>query len=231
MRAISAENYSALQARRLVARDFLWVVARDRATGDPVPDGMWSDIGSITAAVIDPDTGNPVTRSFTGAATLVSISAIPLVSNLSTQNVTITLSQVSDHVHTLINTYDCRQAAVQIFRGLFDPDTRLLVAPAVPRFVGFVDHIDVKSPSENEEGGVTVTCASHTQELTRSNPDTRSHESQVLRLANDDFFKDASVVGEWELFWGRASGKISTKTFVGTGGSGGKGGGVGGFAG
>ncbi|WP_272951106.1 hypothetical protein [Agrobacterium pusense] len=44
MRNISAENLAALEARQLVARDFLWFVARDRATGAPITDGMWSDV-------------------------------------------------------------------------------------------------------------------------------------------------------------------------------------------
>ena len=51
MRSISSENYAALQARKLVARDFLWIVVRDRETGDPVTDGMWSDVGNIEAEV------------------------------------------------------------------------------------------------------------------------------------------------------------------------------------
>jgi hypothetical protein len=49
MRNISAENLAALEARQLVARDFLWFVARDRATGAPVTDGMWSDVGDVSA--------------------------------------------------------------------------------------------------------------------------------------------------------------------------------------
>ena len=51
MRNISAENLAALEARQLVARDFLWFVARDRATGAPVTDGMWSDVGNVSAAI------------------------------------------------------------------------------------------------------------------------------------------------------------------------------------
>lgn len=209
MRDISAENLAALQARRLVARDFLWIVARDRVTGNPVPDGMWSDVGTIMAPVINPDTGGAVSRSFTGAGTLVSISDIPLVSNITVQNVTITMSQVSDHVNDLVRAYDCKQARVEIFRGLFDPDTRNLVSPAPPRFVGFIDNIKITTPAEGDEGSVILSCASHTQEMTRSNPDTRSDASQKLRNHNDDFYADTTVVGEWEHFWGKTSGKVA----------------------
>lgn len=211
-RSLSSANNTALQQRRLVARDFIWFVVRDRTTGAPVYDGYWSDVGRLTAAVVDPDTGGTSTRTWIGAASLISISDIALISSITVQTVTVRLSQVADRVNDLIRTYDCKQGRVEVYRGLFDPDTRALVDPATPRFVGFIDHIEVKTPKENDEGGVELTCTSHTQEMTRSNPDTRSDSSQRLRVATDNFLQDVAVVGEWEHFWGRASGKVDAVT-------------------
>ncbi|WP_375414621.1 hypothetical protein [uncultured Bradyrhizobium sp.] len=210
MRSLSAENYAALQSRRLVARDFIWFVVRDRNTGNPVTDGYWSDVGQITASVVDPDTGGTSLRTWFGAGSLIQISDIPLVSSLTVQNVTVTLSQVADRVNALIRTYDAKQGRVEIYRGLFDPDTRLMVAPATPRFVGTIDEAPIKTPKEGESGDVTLTLTSNTQELTRSNPDTRSDASQRLRSATDNFYQDAAVVGTWQQFWGRAGGAIRT---------------------
>lgn len=210
MRAITPENYEALSNRRLMARDFLWITARTLDTREPVSDGLWSDYGDTSTQVIDPETGLIVTRLFHGAASLISIAPIPLVSNVTVQNVTIILSQLNDRVRDLVQGYDCKQAPVQLFRGLYNIDTRALVSPAIPRFVGFVDLIKINTPSEGDEGSVEVTCTSHTQEMTRSNPDTRSHESQILRLDNDSFFQDSGTVGEWEQWWGKKSEKIST---------------------
>ncbi|HCV72117.1 MAG TPA: hypothetical protein DHE23_12815 [Agrobacterium sp.] len=161
--------------------------------------------------MVHPDTGLPVTREWYGSGTLVKIDDIPLVANLSVQNVNIRLSQVSEHVQTLVRLYDCKQARVEIFRGLFDPDSRQMVAPAECRFVGFVDTITITTPSENEEGSVTMVCASHTQEMTRSNPATRSHATQVLRQAGDAFYQDADTSSEWEFFWGSEKGKVATQ--------------------
>ena len=48
--------------------------------------------------------------------------------------------------------------------------------------------------------------------MMRSNPDTRSHESQILRHSGDNFFQDTTVVGGWELFWGKASGPVPTSS-------------------
>lgn len=208
-RSLDTDVLLALAARTVVARDFIWFVARSRATGDAVTDGVWSDIGNVAAEVIDPDTGAPVERTFYGSGPLVSVSDIPLVSNVTVQQVSISMSQVDDRVNDLIRLYDLKQARVEIFRGLFDPATRQLVAPAVPRFVGFVDQVEVKTAAENEEGGVLVTCVSHTQEMLRSNPDTRSHDSQKLRSSSDAFFVDATVVGDWEFFWGSQNGKVA----------------------
>lgn len=213
-RSISAANQAALEARALVARDFLWIEVKDRDTGATVTDGMWSDYGTIDAAVMDPDTGLSDTRTFTGAGGLIQISDIPLVNNLTVQNVTISLNQILEHVNDLLRGYEPKQGRVEIYRGLFDPDTRQMVAAAECRFVGFIDEVTITTPKEGDEGSVEVSCTSHTQELTRTNSDTRSDASQRLRSATDNFFQDAAVVGDWEFFWGKKSGKVDTAKTV-----------------
>ena len=205
MRDISAGNYTALQDRRLVARDFIWFVVRDRSTGAAVTDGYWSDIGDIVAQYVDPDTGGVGNRTWSGAGSLISISDIPLVSNITVQNITVTLSQVADRVNNLVRGYDCKQGRVEIYRGLFDPVSRKMVAPATPRFVGTIDEAPIKTPKEGDSGDVTLSCTSNTVELTRANSDTRSDASQQLRRATDNFFTDVAVVGTWQQFWGRAT--------------------------
>ncbi|NVP54452.1 hypothetical protein [Mycoplana rhizolycopersici] len=210
-RNLSYENSAALAGRRLVPRDFLWIIARDRVTGGPQASGFWSGVGNVVAPITHPDTGLPVERTWYGTGTLISIGAIPMVSNVTVQSVPIVMSQINDLVQQAVRLYDMKQARVEVYRGLLSPDTRLLVAPAFCRFTGFVDEIEIKTPEENEAGSVTLTCVSHTQELMRSNPDTRSDTSQRLRSATDNFFQDAPTVGEWEFFWGRKNGKVASK--------------------
>lgn len=207
-RAIAADNYTALSQRRLVPRDFIWFVVRDIVTGNPVTDGYWSDVGTTIAEVIDADTGSTVARTFNGAGGLISISDIPLVSNLTVQNVTVTLSQVSERINDLMRGFDCKQGKVQIFRGLFDPATRALVAPAFPRFAGTIDEAPINTPKEGGSGDVTLTCTGNTQELTRSNPDTRSDASQKLRDPADDFYLHTATVSEWQQYWGKSAGRL-----------------------
>lgn len=211
-RSLSSQNYAALQAGHLVARDFIWFVVRSRVDGSAVTVGYWSDLGSISADIINPDTGGTTTRTWLGASTLISISDIPLTTGLTVQTIQITLAQAADSVNTLLRTYDCKQGRVEIYRGLFDPLTRVMVAPAVPRFVGFIDSAPVTTPKEGESGDVTLSCTSNTQEMVRANSDTRSDASQRVRSASDNFYQDTAVVGSWQLFWGKASGVVAAPT-------------------
>lgn len=210
-RYVPPEVQSALEQGRLVARDFVTFIVRTRDSPPvEVQDSYWSDVGSVFASVIDPATGSPVTRAFLGSGSLINLSDITLVSNLTVQTMTIQLSQVSDRANDLVRDYDCKQGQIQVFRGLFNPDTRELVSPAEPRFWGNIDEIEIVTPKEGEAGNVVLSCTSNTQEMTRSSPDTRSDASQRLRSATDDFLADAVAVGTWQQSWGRAGGPIRT---------------------
>lgn len=208
MRSLSTQNNTALAQRAVVPRDFLRIVARNRDTNAPEEVGFWSDISNVSALVINPDTGISVSRNFYGAGSLISISDVPAVVGVVVHRVTVRMSQLHGLVEQAVRLYDVKQARVEIYRGLLSVDTRQLVAPAFPRFVGFVDEVEIRTPSENEDGYIELQCASHTQEMIRYNPDTRSHASQTTRAEGDAFYKDVAVVGDWQLFWGGKRGKI-----------------------
>lgn len=212
MRNISSANLALLQAGKFVARDFLWIKAREFVTGVPFSYGFWSDVGDVQAQVLNPDTGLANTRNFEGSGSLIQISDIPETASIAVRNVTITMSQLDEAVANIVRGYDLKQAGIEIYRGMFNTDTRQMQgdAPAFCRFVGFVDTVDITTPKENEVGAITLTCASHTQEMTRGNPDTRSNDSQKKRSATDNFFQDVTTVGETEFFWGAKQGKITT---------------------
>ena len=201
MRSLSLEAQLALEGRSFNIRDLIWFTVRHRDTGAEVQQGYWSDLTTETFEVIDPRSQLVQNREFAGAGDLISISPIPLVSNLTVQNVTVELSQIGD-ADNLIRTYDARQARVEIFRGLFEPSTAQQIAPAYPRFLGFVDEPEVVTPVESQTGSITLNLASHTQELTRSNPATRSDAYQRLRNQADSFRRHAASVGTWDINWG-----------------------------
>lgn len=203
MKTLPAPALAALQARAVELRDMIWIVARDRNTGDPVPYGAWSDLQSATLDITEPDTGATVQRLFEGAGNLVQIGAVPRVANLTAQSVQVMVSQLGN-ANELIRAYDLRQARVEIYRALFAPGTLNQLSPGIARFVGFVDEIEITTPKENEAGSARLECISHMQELGRSNPATRSDAFQQARASGDTFRRHAATVATWEMKWGVA---------------------------
>jgi hypothetical protein len=201
MFSLDAAEITALQQPVIDSRNFVWITAKDRDTGDPVPMGFWSDGGIFACEVKDALTGSTVEREFAGGG-LVSVSSIPRSVGLAVRRVEVVLSAIDADAETAFRTYSIRQAPIQIYRGLFTPGTFNLVAPAKPVFVGYVDEAPVITPAEGGAAKVTLQCVSHTVELTRKNPDVRSHESQQRRAPGDDFYKDVNTVGDREVPWG-----------------------------
>jgi len=208
MRDYSSATIAALSARKIVARDFLWLKMRVLDTGLPFEYGFWSGIGNISASVVDITTGATVVRNFEGAGSLVKIGDVPFLSSGEAPSIEVAMSQVDENVNAIVRGYDLKQAGVEVYRILLSTETRLPVAAEKPRFFGFVDQVKILTPEEGGEGGISLSCVSHTQELLRSNADTRSYESQLMRDPSDDFYRDTVAVGDWEIFWGQKNGKI-----------------------
>jgi len=203
MRNTDAATTAALASGALVPRDFIWVGARNRATDARVWFGLWSDLGTISADVIDPDTGLTVSRTYEGAGDLVSVGALPLSTGFGVQTVPIQLSKVSATVATMVRTHDVRRAPIQMHRAFLDPASMIQVADAECYFTGEIDEAPITTPAEGQEGAVTFTATSLAQELTRVNTATRSAADQARRAATDTFFDHAATVGTWQIFWGQ----------------------------
>lgn len=226
MRVLDAAELAAIRAPGVVARDFLWITAKHRDTGALVSQGFWSDGGTITAPVVDGRTGATEERDFYGVDAGMSIGSIPLTADVTVRNVDIDLPHIDSIVDLLVRGYDVRGAPIQIYRGYFDPATRVLLASAKPRFVGEVDGAPIETPKEGDQGKITLKCVSTTLELTRVSAEVRSNESQILRAAGDTFFKDVNVVPDWDMAWGvnrttpgNASGSSDRVGFGSQGGS------------
>lgn len=208
-RSVSSSILTALQARVLVPRDFLWLTVKDRSTGAPFSYGLWTGLGPITVPVIDGTTGQTVNREYVGSGPLIGIGAVPLTNDMTVQTLTVTSSAIADAVQTDLRTYDADQAPVEIHRGLFDPSSRNLVDAAICRFVGFVDKIEITTAKEGSDSQAVMTLVSHSRETTRMNPAVRSDADQKLRLSTDTGCKYTAVGGDWIVFWGQKAAKIS----------------------
>lgn len=202
MKTYSAETQAALKARAIAVRDFLWLEPRDRTTGAVVGFGFWSDVGAVSAEVIDPLTGATEARAFAGAGTLISIDGVARVANLTVQPVTITMSQLGDGADEVLRSYDPRFARVELYQGVFIPGTQVQLAPAECQFYGRIDTVRIDTPVEGGEGKATLDCVSETQQLTRGNPTTRSDSALRQRLATDSARRHVATVGTWDIRWG-----------------------------
>ena len=211
MRSFSSTIQNALLNRSIVFWDFLWLIPRDRGTRNAAPYGFHSGAGNVSASVINPLSGTAVTRNFEGAGALISISDISAVSTLEPQKVNIHVAQLNDSALSVVRGYDLKQGRVEMYSGFCDPSTRLLLEPPTCRYQGFVDFVDIQTPKEGEYGYIDLTCTSHSSELRRTNPDTRSHDSQQLRSSGDGFFKDVVGVSDWNIFWGQKSDDTASK--------------------
>ncbi len=210
MKSVLPANQAALLGKIIMPREFIELTVRNRSTGAAVIERLWSDRWTITADVQDVDSGGTVSATWLGAYGLIDMDPIPRVANLVVQRIEIRLMSIGVDVDRILRTYDPHQAKVRVWRGFLNTETRRMVAAAEPRFFGFVDEIDLPTAAEGSEAFVTLTCVSHTQEATRSNPDKRSDASQRRRSATDNFFGSAATVGEQTYHWGQAKAKVAT---------------------
>lgn len=202
-RGLSATLMAALAARTCRPRDFVWFTVKDRDTGEPYSEGFWSGSTPVSAQVVDGITGSTVERVFTEAGGLVSGPEIPFVRNLTVQRVELLMSNLSERIKELIRGYEPRQGRIQIYRGMLSVTGNTLIEPATPRFVGYIDQVEIMDAAAGEYGSVKITCTSSTREFSRSNFSTRTNEDQRrTRSDTDAFFRDVATIGEREIFWG-----------------------------
>lgn len=204
MRSVATAISNALTARDgLVIRDFVWVEGKNRSTGVTETLGLWSDNYAATVNIISGKNRQTTARTYYPGYGLVSVSPIPLVSDLTIQQVRISLSQIDDNAELAIRGYEPRQAWVEIHRGLFSTSTRELLAPPEPHFVGRIDKAIINTPAEGQSGTIELTCSDDLREMTRTNPARKSHEQQKRRSV-DLFRQYNTTAAEWQIYWGEA---------------------------
>ena len=207
---LDAAEIAALGQPDIAVRDFLLIDGKAKVTGETVARGYWVGIGAVSAPVIDRRTGIQIVATFHGDGSIVSVGKIQRTADISVRSTDVVLSQLVPAVNDYLRGTDVRHVPIQIWRGYLDPATKLLVAPAKARLLGFVDEVSFATAASGGESGVTLKCVTTTRELTRINPDVRSHESQQARHSGDDFLADVGTVGERQMFWGQEEGTVAS---------------------
>lgn len=177
---------------------FVHFVARDRATGDAQPMGLWSGDDDIAINVEAPS-GGVVSRTYFGGCNL-SVEGIQYVADLTDQPVTVGLSQIADAAQQLVRGFDLRLGYVEVHATTWTGGA-LTSVPQL-EYVGIVDEGPISTPAIGGDGGIALTIRSELMSmLTAINPAKSSDAHQKRRLSTDRFSEYASTVGGWSEQW------------------------------
>jgi hypothetical protein len=198
------------RTKGIIPRDFVTVRAKDRGTGAIEELCLWTGHVPVTAPVKRPSDGTSDNRDFQAAGAILSIQSIPAGMQTEVRTIRIKLSKLSPAALNIIRSYDAKMAPIEIHRGLFDPDTRQLVSPALCRFDGYINSAPLKTPKVKGEGYIELECVSRSRILTRTSGMLFSLETLKLR-AGDLFGKFLDVAGAWRVWWGQEEKELGNK--------------------
>lgn len=195
MRFYSAEALAYLQGRDgIEVHDLIWIVARDRESGDPAPLGLWTGGRELALEIA----GDP--RVYVGAGTFLSRDPIRAGLGVRVRYLSVELSSITPEAAEAIRLYDSRRARVEMHRALFDPLSRLLVEEPHRIWSGEVDGLGV---STGAQAVARVDLASSARRLTGRLPLFRSDAAMRLRSGGGDGFrKYADISGATPVWWG-----------------------------
>lgn len=198
MRDLHPDLVTLLQARRgLKARLLLWIVARDRATGDPEPLGLCSDVEPVTVTI------GGDSRTYQPAGGLLRADPVVSEAGLVVRMQTVRVSGVAPEIRQALLSYDPRLAPVELHRMVLDPLTGAAAGPPLRLFRGVIDAAPIPVPEKGGTVTIELTLAASSRELTRGLAVTKSDESQ-RRRDGDRFRRYAAIAGEVDVWWGAA---------------------------
>jgi hypothetical protein len=122
---------------------------------------------------------------------------------LTIPSLTITLSPLDPSVANLVRGSAISQAPITVHIGIYDVDSREILPPLIPRFVGVVDEPDVKTAAAGDKSTVVLVCESTSRALTIRRSDTRSGPSQLERDDTDAFYSYTGGMVEKTIYFGR----------------------------
>lgn len=209
MRTADSAIVAAIQAapeQGLRARNFITIFAEDEGGVNPI--GFWNDVDTIEATVIRPQDGATETRTFIGDGAVLDMDPIPLTADLSVRSANVTLSALHASVRNMLYGMKIRGRVAQIHRGIWNPQTGVLVGNLMPHFHGFVNGAPVITGAPGEESTVQIEIVSHTRELTRTSAAKKSDETQKLR--SGDRGRKYAGVANVAIWWGKSKGDAAS---------------------
>ncbi len=185
----------------IAPRNFVYIKAKNRTTGAIEEVGFWNGLETVDVPVIRPSDGAWINRTYHGGGSLLHIPSIPAGMALEVRTLRLTFSRLAEAVINAVRGYDTKLAPIEIHRGFLDPNTMRLVAPAICRFDGFVNHAPIKVPEAGGEGSIEIECVPYSRMLTRTNGAKFSDE-MLKKRSGDRFGRYLDVAGRWRASWG-----------------------------
>jgi hypothetical protein len=202
VRTLDVDTLGAIQNRNaVVPRDFIVFHAKNRDTGVESLRCFWTEVETV-AVEVRTETGVNTSYDFTGGA-IEKVDPIPMRIGLTIQNTQIILNPLHTEVKNLIRLDEPRGAAVEIYRGYYDPDTFLLVARPRVRYLGTVNGAPIITPAVGGAATATIKLVGSTRELTFVNHAMKSDAEQRKR-SDDRFRRYAGKVRGWPIYWGKS---------------------------
>lgn len=162
--------------------------------------GVWNGDYAITVSsvVYDQLAGN------------VLFDGIPGTSELSSENVKITVSNLLSAVTTVVAGEDWHQRPCTLYVAFMNEDGSVLHVETV--FSGFIDDAAI-SDAKDDLSTLGLFIESNNRELNRATGRTRSDADQRRVAATDGFFKHAANANaDTDIYWGRKGPQSPTRT-------------------
>lgn len=196
MRSYDTLTLAALTDRSgVIARQLLWIVAKNRSTGLDEQFGLWNGEDNEIITI------GGQARTYYGAGSSLVIPSILTEIGIQVRTLRVKLSPISPEVGTVLRTYDPRFAPVQVHRALYDLNTRNIVSEPKRVFKGFINKVDLPTPAVDGEAECTLSLVSTARVLTNKLALKKSDESQKLR-AGDRIRRYADVSNKVTSYWG-----------------------------
>jgi len=136
-------------------------------------------------------------NTYTGAGSLLGISGLDEVADLSAKSITVTLSGLDSTVLSLALSEPYQRRTLRVLFGVQGESTIVEV------FSGLMNTMTIDDDAE--VGTVSVVVDSRLVELERASNRRYTSESQKSRYAGDTFFDYVAKLQDRQLVWGRES--------------------------
>jgi len=179
----------------VMVRSLVWIEAKNRDTGATETAGFWNGLDERAFTI------GGVSRTYTGAGTLLQVSPITGEVGLNVRMHQLGLSRIPPEVAELIHLYDARLAPIEVHQVYFDPEKGVTIGDPVRVLKGWVDEMPIPTPEAGGTSTVTVTVASAARALTKTLTIKKSDEAQRRIDRTDRGREYAAVSGAVGVFW------------------------------